>query len=53
MNPNSTIDKETKTTQEHLLEVKDLTTRFKTEEGIVHAVEGVSYTLDEGRRSAL
>jgi oligopeptide transport system ATP-binding protein len=33
---------------EHLLEVKDLTTRFKTEDGMVYAVEGVSYTLDEG-----
>lgn len=33
---------------EHLLEVKDLTTRFYTEDGIVYAVNGVSYTLDEG-----
>lgn len=32
----------------HLLEVKDLETRFFTEEGIVHAVNGISYTLDEG-----
>ncbi|MBN1148781.1 MAG: ABC transporter ATP-binding protein [Anaerolineales bacterium] len=39
---------ELSTTFEHLLEVKDLTTTFKTEEGIVHAVDGVSYTLDEG-----
>ncbi len=31
-----------------LMEVKDLVTRFKTHEGVVHAVNGVSYTLDEG-----
>jgi oligopeptide transport system ATP-binding protein len=30
------------------MEVKDLVTRFKTQEGVVHAVNGVSYTLDEG-----
>lgn len=33
---------------DHLLEVQDLTTRFYTEEGIVHAVNSVSYVLDEG-----
>jgi len=32
----------------HLLEVRDLSTRFYTEEGVVHAVDGVSYNLDEG-----
>jgi oligopeptide transport system ATP-binding protein len=31
-----------------LLEVQDLTTRFHTMEGVVHAVNGISYTLDEG-----
>ena len=31
-----------------LMEVKNLTTRFHTEEGTVHAVNGVSYTLQEG-----
>jgi oligopeptide transport system ATP-binding protein len=31
-----------------LLEVKDLVTRFYTEDGVVHAVNGISYTLDEG-----
>lgn len=31
-----------------LLEVRNLTTRFYTEEGTVHAVNGISYTLDEG-----
>src|SRR5210317_436585 len=32
----------------HLLEVRNLVTRFYTEDGIVHAVNGISYTLDEG-----
>lgn len=31
-----------------LMEVKDLTTRFETQEGTVYAVNGVSYTVDEG-----
>jgi oligopeptide transport system ATP-binding protein len=31
-----------------LLEVKDLETRFFTQEGIVKAVNGISYDLDEG-----
>lgn len=31
-----------------ILEVKDLTTRFYTEDGTVHAVNSVSFTLDEG-----
>jgi oligopeptide transport system ATP-binding protein len=31
-----------------LMEVKNLTTRFHTEEGTVYAVNGVSYTLHEG-----
>ncbi len=31
-----------------LMEVKNLTTRFHTEEGTVHAVNGVSYILQEG-----
>lgn len=32
----------------HLLEVNNLVTRFYTEAGVVHAVNGISYTLDEG-----
>jgi oligopeptide transport system ATP-binding protein len=32
---------------QRLLEVKDLRTEFKIEQGIVHAVNGVSYTVDE------
>lgn len=32
-----------------LLEVKGLKTRFFTEDGVVHAVNGISYELDEGR----
>ena len=31
-----------------LLDVQGLETRFKTPEGIVHAVNGVSFTLDQG-----
>ena len=32
----------------HLLEVDDLKMYFHTEDGVVHAVDGVSYTLDRG-----
>jgi oligopeptide transport system ATP-binding protein len=32
----------------HLLSVQGLETQFKTPEGIVHAVNGVSFTLNEG-----
>ena len=32
-----------------LLEVSDLRTFFKTREGEVHAVDGVSFTIDEGK----
>ena len=31
-----------------LLEVKDLRTQFFTQDGVVHAVNGINYTLDEG-----
>ena len=31
-----------------LLELRNLTTRFHTHEGVVHAVNGISYSLDEG-----
>ncbi len=31
-----------------LLDIQDLTVRFDTSEGTVHAVNGVSYTLDQG-----
>jgi oligopeptide transport system ATP-binding protein len=37
----------------HLLEVRDLETRFYTEAGVVHAVNGISYTLDEGESIAI
>jgi oligopeptide transport system ATP-binding protein len=39
---------QTRPVSDHLLEVRNLTTRFDTEEGIVKAVNGISYTLDEG-----
>ena len=32
----------------HLLEVKDLKTRFKTDGSLVKAVDGISYHIDEG-----
>jgi len=31
-----------------LLEIKNLTTRFYTQDGVVQAVNGISYTLEEG-----
>ena len=31
------------------LEVKDLTTRFRTDDGVVKAVSGVSFSVDEGK----
>ena len=36
-----------------LLEIDNLVTRFYTEEGVVHAVNGISYTLDEGESMGL
>jgi oligopeptide transport system ATP-binding protein len=36
-----------------LLEVTNLTTRFYTQEGVVHALNGISYTLDRGESMAL
>lgn len=39
---------EKKAIPKHLLEVKDLCTRFDTEDGTVFAVNGISYALDEG-----
>jgi oligopeptide transport system ATP-binding protein len=34
--------------EDYLLEIKDLQTRFYTDEGIVNAVNGVSYSMAEG-----
>ncbi len=36
------------TSQKVILEVDDLRTEFHTEEGVVHAVNGISYSLHEG-----
>jgi oligopeptide/dipeptide ABC transporter ATP-binding protein len=34
---------------ERLLEVRDLKVRFATEDGIVHAVDGISFDLEQGK----
>ena len=36
-----------------LLEVKGLETRFFTQDGVVNAVNGISYTLNEGETLAI
>lgn len=36
-----------------LLEVKGLKTQFFTQDGVVHAVNGISYTVDEGETLAI
>jgi oligopeptide transport system ATP-binding protein len=36
-----------------LLEVKDLKTQFFTQDGVVHAVNGISYTVDKGETVAI
>ncbi|HXV99951.1 MAG TPA: ABC transporter ATP-binding protein, partial [Anaerolineae bacterium] len=37
----------------YLLEVENLTTRFYTQDGVVHAVNGISYQLAKGESLAL
>ncbi len=37
----------------HLLEVKNLVTRFYSDGATIHAVNGISYTLDEGESLAI
>ena len=34
--------------QKKILDVKGLETQFRTDEGVVHAVNGISFTVDEG-----
>lgn len=38
---------------EPLLEIKDLTVRFDTDEGVVHAVNGISLKIEEGETLAI
>ena len=49
-NNNGYVDLKTKPVPEgrHLLEVDNLKMYFHTQDGVVHAVDGVSYTLDRG-----
>ena len=37
----------------HLLEVQELVTRFYTQDGIVHAVNGITFALEEGESMAI
>ena len=36
-----------------LLDVKDLKTYFRTDDGIVHAVDGVSFSVEKGKTLAI
>ena len=36
-----------------LLDVKDLKTYFRTDDGIVHAVDGVSFSVEKGQTLAI
>lgn len=38
---------------EHLVEIRDLVVRFRTEEGIVHAVNSVSYDISKGKTTGV
>jgi len=40
-------------TAQHMLELEDLAVEFNTDYGDVHAVNGISYTLDPGETLAI
>jgi peptide/nickel transport system ATP-binding protein len=48
-NPASRLQTDSRQSTEPLLEITDLKTHFKTERGLVRAVDGVSFTLERGK----
>lgn len=44
----TTLSTKTKQNQAALLEIRNLSVRFLTDDGLVKAVNGISYTMDEG-----
>jgi oligopeptide transport system ATP-binding protein len=46
-------DSEEQTLMAKLLEVRDLKTQFFTQDGVVHAVNGISYSIDKGETLAI
>ena len=44
----SRVEKESNVSRKNILEVENLVTEFSTEDGIVHAVNGISYHVQEG-----
>jgi len=45
----TTMEKGTLSAEKVILDIRDLRTRFYTEDGVVHAVEGISYQLHQGK----
>jgi peptide/nickel transport system ATP-binding protein len=45
----ATAERETTATGQPLLSVEDLRVSFHTDDGVVHAVDGISYTLEAGK----